>query len=89
MALAGKKMSQLPSIQVWHYHNWIDNRHEGGLWIGLRKFPDDETDPLGVKPIWPLYQALGTPSEEAIIAPYLKTIGLDSWADVRSSGEIH
>jgi hypothetical protein len=82
MALAWKKMAQLSSIESWQYHNWIDNRHEGGLRIGLRKFPDEPGDPLGKKPIWHLYQALGTPQEDAACAPYLKTIGIKSWDEV-------
>ncbi|MES2923975.1 MAG: DUF5722 domain-containing protein [Verrucomicrobiota bacterium] len=82
MALAWKKIAKLSSIESWQYHNWIDNRGEGGLKIGLRKFPDEPGDPLGKKPIWSLYQALGTPTEDAIAAPYLKTIGIKSWDEV-------
>jgi hypothetical protein len=79
MALAWKKMAKLSSIKSWQYHNWIDNRGEGGLKIGLRKYPDDKSDPLGKKPIWLLYKALGTPDEDRACAPYLKTIGIKSW----------
>jgi hypothetical protein len=79
MALAWKKIQSLSSIEAWQYHNWIDNRHEGGLRIGLRKFPDEPGDPLGKKPIWHLYQALGTPAEDKACAPYLPVVGLDSW----------
>ena len=82
MALAWKKIAVLTSIEFWQYHNWIDNRGEGGLKIGLRKSPDDAADPLGKKPIWFLYQALGTPKEDAVAAPYLKTIGIKSWDEV-------
>lgn len=82
MALAWKKMAELSSIESWQYHNWIDNRHEGGLRIGLRKFPDEPGDPYGKKPIWHLYKALGTPQEDAACAPYLKTIGIKSWDEV-------
>ncbi|MCW1914011.1 DUF5722 domain-containing protein [Luteolibacter sp. GHJ8] len=84
MALAWKKMAALSSIESWQYHNWIDNRHEGGLKIGLRKFPDDETEPLGKKPIWHLYQALGTRDEDKLAKPYLEVIGLKDW-----SGALH
>lgn len=79
MAYAWKKIRRLTSIEVWHYHNWIDNRAEGGLRIGLRRFADDAEDPLGPKPIWHLYRALGTADEDRACAPYLKTIGIPSW----------
>lgn len=82
MAFAWKKMQNLSSIKMWQYHNWIDNRHEGGLRIGLRKFPDDQQQPYGEKPIWYVYQSLGTDSEEATLQPYLETIGISSWDEV-------
>lgn len=83
MAYAWKKISALTSIKAWEYHNWIDNRAEYGLRIGLRKFPDEPGDPLGQKPIWHLYQALATPKEDEASSPYLKTIGISSWDEIR------
>jgi hypothetical protein len=83
MALAWKKIAALSSIQSWQYHNWIDNRHEGGLKIGLRKFPDEPGDPLGKKPIWNLYRDLGTEREDAAAEPYLKVVGVENWRAVR------
>lgn len=88
MAYAWHKIRDLDSIEVWHYHNWIDNRSEGGLRIGLRKFPDEPGDPLGKKPIWHLYQALATPREAEISAPYLDVIGIRSWDEVLHDGPI-
>jgi len=88
MALAWKKIQPLSSIESWQYHNWIDNRHEGGLRIGLRKFPDEPGDPLGKKPIWHLYQALGTDREDEACAPYLPVIGIKSWEEILHRGEI-
>jgi len=81
MALAWKKLQTLESIHVWHYHNWADNRNEFGLRIGLRRYPDDPAEPLGRKPIWFLYQALGSPGEDAACAPFLPVVGIRSWAD--------
>lgn len=83
MAYAWKKIAPLETIEMWQYHNWIDNRHEGGLRIGLRKYPDDPQDPLGKKPIWHLYQALGSPREEEACAPYLPVVGVSDWNAVR------
>ena len=82
MAMAWKKIQALSSIESWQYHNWIDNRQEGGLRLGLRKYPDDAGDPLGKKPIWYLYQALATPREDDVAAPYLKAIGISSWKEI-------
>jgi hypothetical protein len=83
MAFAWNKYKNLDTIEVFHYHNWIDNRYEGGLRIGLRKFPDDKDDPLGKKPIWYVYQAMGTPQEETVLAPYKAVVGVRDWSEVR------
>lgn len=88
MAYAWHKIAGLSAIESWQYHNWIDNRHEGGLRIGLRKFPDEPGDPFGKKPIWHVYRALGTGDQAAACAPYLKTIGMASWDEVVYGGEI-
>lgn len=88
MAMAWKKMEKLSSIESWQYHNWIDNRHEGGLKIGLRKFPDEAGDPLGKKPIWHLYKALGTSEEDSVAKPYLQVIGVKEWSEVIQGGKI-
>lgn len=88
MAYAWKKITPLSSIQVWHYHNWIDNRGEGGLRIGLRKFPDEPGDPLDKKPIWHLYKAFATPDEDSAAAPFLPVIGLRSWQDAIHAEQI-
>ncbi len=89
MALAWHKVAALESIQAWHYHNWVDNRNEFGLRIGLRRYPDDPAAPLGRKPIWYLYQALGTPREQAACAPYLRVVGVGGWAEVLHRGPIN
>lgn len=81
MAYAWQKCADLPEIDGFHYHNWIDNRGEGGLRIGLRKFHDDADDPLGKKPIWHVYQALGTTQEADACQFALPIVGVDDWAD--------
>jgi hypothetical protein len=82
MAYAWKKIQHLSTIQSWQYHNWIDNRGEGGLKIGLRKFPDEPGHELEAKPIWHLYRALATPEEDKACAPYLSVTGLPSWSAI-------
>ena len=88
LAYAWKKIERLDSIEAMQYHNWIDNRGEGGLRIGLRKFPDETGAPLGKKPIWSLYQKLGTPEEDAACEPYKRIVGIADWRDVQYKGPI-
>ena len=66
----------------------MDNRGEGGLRIGLRRFPDDTDEPLGKKPIWYVYQALGTPKEAEATAFAKPIIGIQDWSEIRHKGEI-
>jgi hypothetical protein len=82
MAYLWKKMENIDSISMYHYHNWVDNRHEGGLRIGLRKYPDDADDPHGRKPIWYVYKALGAAEQEGAIEFALPIIGIDSWKEI-------
>ena len=85
MAYVWKKMAALSSIEAFEYHNWIDNRGEGGLRIGLRRFPDDPMSPRGPKPVWQLYRALATPGEDAACAFALPLIGIAGWDEVRQA----
>ena len=82
MAYVWKKISVLPSIESFEYHNWVDNRGEGGLRIGLRRFPDDAQEPFGAKPVWQVYRALGTKDEDAACAFALPIIGIATWDEV-------
>lgn len=78
-AYAWKKIKALDGIDGIQWHNWIDNRSEYGLRIGLRRYPDDEEDPLGKKHVWYAYQAAGTDQEDVVFEPYLDIIGIDNW----------
>jgi hypothetical protein len=82
-AYTWKKMEVLDGIDGFQWHNWMDNRHEGGLRIGLRRFPDDEENPGGTKPVWHVYKAAGTPQEDAVFEPYKKVIGIENWEEVQ------
>jgi hypothetical protein len=88
MAYVWKKLDRLDSIEGFEYHNWVDNRHEGGLRIGLRRFPDDQQDPSGPKPIWHLYRALGTPGEDRACDFAKPIIGIADWEEVRHRAPI-
>lgn len=78
-AYAWKKLERLDGIDGFQWHNWIDNRNEGGLRIGLRRFPDDEKDAGGVKPVWDVYKAADTKNENMVFDKYKDIIGIKSW----------
>ncbi len=83
MAYALKKIKYLNAIKGFQYHNWQDNRKEGGLRIGLRRFPDDEEKPGAKKPVWFVYQAFDTPKENTVFEPYKELIGIKDWDEIR------
>jgi hypothetical protein len=88
MAYALKKIKYLKGIDGFQYHNWQDNRREGGLRIGLRRFPDDRVDPGGKKRVWFVYQAFDTEEEDKVFEPYKAVIGIDSWDEIRHKARI-
>lgn len=76
---AWKKVNRLSGIDGIQWHNWFDNREEFGLRIGLRRFGDDETEPHGCKPVWYVWQAADSDTEDEVFKPYLRVIGVATW----------
>lgn len=87
-AYTWKKLKRLDGIDGFQWHNWFDHRGEGGLRIGLRKFPDDENDPGGKKPVWYVYQAADAENEDEVFDQYKELIGVDDWDQLNYLGEI-
>ncbi|MBK5202512.1 MAG: hypothetical protein JJE45_02165 [Prolixibacteraceae bacterium] len=56
--------------------------------IGLRRYPDDATDPGGKKPVWYVYQAAGTDNEDEVFDQYKSIIGINDWSEVLYDGVI-
>ncbi len=81
-AWAWKKTNALEGIDAIMWHNWMDNRAEDGLRIGLHYFSDDETNPGGCKPVWYVWQAAGTTNEDDVLDPYLDVLGYEQWKDI-------
>ena len=77
-----KKISRLDGIDAMQWHAWADNREEFGLRIGLRSFADGEFNNLDCKPVWYIWQAAGTDSEDEVFEPYLDVIEIDSWDNI-------
>ncbi len=87
-AYTWKKFKTLDGIDGFQWHNWFDSRGEGGLRLGLRRFPDDETDPGGKKPVWYVYQAADAENEDEVFDQYKEEIGIAEWDQVIYQGEI-
>ncbi|MCQ2288218.1 MAG: DUF5722 domain-containing protein [Muribaculaceae bacterium] len=81
-AWAWKKTKALPGIDAFMWHNWMDNRVEDGLRIGLHFYPDDETNPGGKKPVWYVWQAADSDQESEVLDPYLETLGVKEWKEI-------
>ena len=82
LAYAWKKIKALDGIDAIQWHNWIDNRDEFGLRIGLRRYPDDKEDPGGAKPVWYVYRAAGTDQEDGVFEEYKSIIGISNWSEI-------
>ena len=82
MAYAMKKLEACDGIDAYQMHGWCDQRAEGGLRIGVRRFMDDETDPGGRKPAWFVFQAFGTDREDEVFEFAKDIIGIDDWDQV-------
>ena len=82
MAYAMKKLEACDGIDAYQMHGWFDQRAEGGLRIGVRRFTDDETDPGGRKPAWFVFQAFGTDREDEVFEFAKDIIGIDDWDQV-------
>ena len=82
MAYAMKKLEACDGIDAYQMHGWFDQRAEGGLRIGVRRFMDDETDAGGRKPAWFVFQAFGTDREDEVFEFAKDIIGIDDWDQV-------
>lgn len=82
MAYAWEKLKRLKNVEAFQYHNWVDNKREGGLRIGLRRFPEDSAAPMGVKPIWDVFKAAGTNQEAEAFRFAKKIIGISDWEEI-------
>ncbi|MBX3257230.1 MAG: hypothetical protein KF862_24060 [Chitinophagaceae bacterium] len=88
MAYVWKKIKNLDAIDAFQFHNWVDDRGEGGLRIGLRRFLDDKDDPGGKKPVWYVFRDIETAREESSCEFAKPVIGINHWDEVLYSKQI-
>lgn len=81
-AWAWKKVSKLDGIDAIQWHNWADNKAEGGLRIGLRTFAEGSVSNLTPKPVWYVWKAAGTAEEDSIFDQYKTTLGISDWDSI-------
>ena len=82
MVYALKKMEFCDGIDAYQMHGWFDQRAEGGLKIGVRRFMDDEKEPAGRKPAWFVFQAFGTDRENEVFEFAKRIIGIERWEEI-------
>jgi hypothetical protein len=81
-AWAWKKVSRLDGIDAIQWHNWADNKSEGGLRIGLRTFDEGDVQNLTPKPVWYVWKAAGTANEDSVFDQYKATLGISDWDSI-------
>ena len=79
---AWKKISKLDGIDAIQWHNWADNKAEGGLRIGLRTFAEGSVSNLTPKPVWYVWKAAGTAEEDSVFDQYKTTLGISDWDSI-------
>jgi len=78
-----EKLKQLPIIESFYNHRWIDHPGEGGLKVGLRQYPESGKPYGPRKMIFDVYRAIGTPAESQATAFALSLIGVKSFDDIK------
>lgn len=86
-AWAWKKVSKLDGIDAIQWHNWADNKAEGGLRIGLRTFAEGSVSNLTPKPVWYIWKAAGTAEEDSVFDQYKTTLGISDWDSILKTVE--
>lgn len=86
-AWAWKKVSKLDGIDAIQWHNWADNKAEGGLRIGLRTFAEGSVSDLTPKPVWYVWKAAGTAEEDSVFDQYKTTLGISDWDSILNAVE--
>lgn len=84
-AWAWKKVSKLDGIDAMQWHNWADNKEEGGLRIGLRTYAEGSVSNMTQKPVWYVWKAAGTADEDTVFDPYKTTLGIADWNSIMGS----
>lgn len=86
-AWAWKKVSKLDGIDAIQWHNWADNKAEGGLRIGLRTFAEGSVSNLTPKPVWYVWKAAGTAEEDSVFDQYKTILGISDWDSILNTVE--
>lgn len=84
---AWKKVSKLDGIDAIQWHNWADNKAEGGLRIGLRTFDEGSVQAMTPKPVWYVWKAAGTTEEDTVLDQYKTTLGITDWDSILKTVE--
>ena len=79
---AYKKVERLDGIDAFILHRHVDNTHEGGLLLGLRKEQPKNSQERPKKKIYDCFRAADTRDWEKVFEFALPVIGLRSWEEM-------
>ena len=82
---AYRKVATLDEIDAFILHRHIDNDHEGGLLLGLRRNRPARGEDLPQKKIYECFRAADTPQWESDFKFALPIVGIESWDSIYSN----
>ncbi len=81
---AYRKVAQIDSIDAFILHRHVDNDHEGGLLLGLRRNTPAGGERHAKKLIYECFRLADTPQWTTAFKFALPIVGLESWDDIES-----
>lgn len=79
---AYRKISRLDGVDAFILHRHVDNVHEGGLRLGLRRSAPGESDPYPAKLSYECFRRADEPDWEEAFRFALPVIGIHDWTEV-------
>jgi hypothetical protein len=76
---AYRQVASQDAIDAFILHRHVDNPHEGGLHLGLRRREPGQGDPHAKKRIYDCFRAADTPDWESAFEFALPIVGLEHW----------
>ncbi|HTI70564.1 MAG TPA: DUF5722 domain-containing protein [Candidatus Limnocylindria bacterium] len=79
---AYKKIEKLAGVDAFILHRHVDHPHEGGLWLGLRRYQPVNGEQMPKKKSYECFRLADTPQWKEAFEFALPIVGLKSWNDI-------